>query len=104
MMQQSPFQDFLEEHPESGYYGYLEGQGFNRSKKRHLQGLLGQLQQNFMGQLGQQIIQGDAPTKKWMDFVGNTDLNKLYGSMSPRSRGMSQSSLTPRTRHLYRRF
>ena len=57
-----------------------------------------------MGQLGQQIWQGGAPTGKWMDFLQGTDLNEMLGSMSPRAKGMSQSHLTPRTRHLYRRF
>lgn len=105
MGSKSPFADFLEERPEIGFQGFLENRGFNRSKRNQLSNMFNRFQSDFLGKLANQIIQGETPNLRFMDYLqDDSNIDRIYGASSPRGRGMYQGYFTPRVRHLYGRF
>ena len=98
----NPFLDLLEERPDIGYQGFLKDQGFKRSKKDFLRNRFSDVQNRYFSELGSQARQGEAPNKRFDDFLSNFNFDEFYGSFSPSSKGRTRGNLLGRTRWLTR--
>ena len=98
------FLDLLEEQPQVGYAGFLEGllggqggQGFSPNRQRFLQSQFNPTFNRYQGALGQQIMRGQTPDLRFMDFLQNFGLGQLGGGFSPQERGEGTGQFAPRT-------
>ena len=96
----NPFDDLLETNRELPFLGELQRRGLSSSKRNALWGQFGEIQRNFMGKLGSQILGGNAPTARFADYLKDMDFDREYKMLSPRQRGTFGGS--PRVRHLLR--
>lgn len=99
--------DFLELDPQgqrANYYAQLNNrQGFSPNQKRYFQDQFQDVQNKYLGRLGQQVFGGEQPDEKLTDFYrsyfapqGGADQD--WASMSPRSRGVNTARFAPPTR------
>lgn len=96
----SPFEDFLNASPESGYFGYLAQMGLPKGMQNFYQTQFQPQQSKYMGQLGQQILQGGAPTMNWTDYLKDLfapqgGAYQQWQGMSPWARGEDTGRFAP---------
>ena len=98
----NPFLDLLEEEPALSYYSRLYDSPYSDQKKRTLQRGFQESRNQYLGQLGSMIRQGQTPNTRYDDFLGSKfNFDDYYYSLSPYQRGTGRTShLTPRVRQL----
>ena len=101
----SPFIDFLNEQPEAGYFGYQGQFGQSPNKRRYFQGLFGDVQNQYLGNLGQQIYSGGAPTLSFTDylkqfFAPQGGAAQQWAALSPQMRGEQTARFAPPVRFM----
>lgn len=103
MVQKNPYLDFLEHRPDVAFSSHLSdpGRGLNSGQQRTLRSSFSDIQGKFLGMLGDQIRQGEAPTARFNDYLEGFDFKDYYKRLAPTQRfGRSQSLYSPRVRHL----
>ena len=97
------FQHWLEDIPEAAYYSAEPFQGgFAPTAQRYWQGQYGNIQNQYMGELGKQLRAGQAPTKTFTDFLGDYPWTERYTAMGPRLRpGGATTRYAPSVRRMY---
>ena len=96
------WQSFLEDKPESAYFGY-QNQQRSPNQQKYFQNQFSNVQNQYLGKLGQQIMGGGAPSLSFTDylqqyFAPQGGAAQQWGSMSPGQRGMNTQQFAPRTR------
>ena len=102
----SPFYSGFEKDPQgqkANYFGRLVGQNLSPNRKKWFEGQFEEVQNRYLGQLGQQVLGGQSPTLSLSDYL--TDYFAPSGtgmqdwrSMSPQSRGEQTTRFAPPTR------
>ena len=95
----NPLLPFLEDEPKAGYFAY-QNQWNTPNQQKYYQNQFSQIQDKYLGQLGQQIMGGGVPTLKFSDFLGNYNWGQNYANLTPSQRGVNQSQFNPLTRWL----
>ncbi len=96
-MMENPFLSFLNEQPEAGYYSY-QNQWKTPNAKKYFQGQFSNIQNQYMGQLGQMIRGGQAPTLQFTDFLSQFPWQQKFQELSPQERGQDLGRFNPFTR------
>ena len=99
----NPFLAFMEDVPQVGYFSYQNQQGQSPNQKRYFQQQFANVQDRYMGQLGQNIRQGGDPTLSFTDYMSQYMAPQGgqfqdWASMSPRQRGTTTGRYAPPTR------
>ena len=99
------FLDSLESDPRYIYYANVGQQGGGRNRQRRLRGMFSDVQNQFMGALGQQVLSGQAPTLRFRDWIRDFENRGGFRDMDRdfRIRGRQMSGM-PRTRFLLRHY
>ena len=108
--------DIFEDRPEIAYASRLDnwitGQGKSRygRDRNRLMNQFRDVQSHFLSALGSQIRSGSAPTLRFDEWLGNSDMfdfgqyNQNWMARSPTQRGTNTAWMyTPRVRHLLQR-
>ena len=88
--------DFLEDKPEAGYFSY-QNQWRTPNQKKYYQNQFQEIQNEYLGRLGQQLRSGGAPTEKFTDFLGQFPWTLRFMQLPPSMRGDNPSLFNPRT-------
>ena len=99
----SVWADFLEEPGlgmEAAFFSQAPRFGRSQTQKQFYEGQFRRFQNQFLGSLGQQILGGETPTKRFADFVQNIDFDREFRSLPPTQRGAGVSRFNPRTRFI----
>ena len=91
------FKAFMNEEPEAAYFSY-QNQWNTPNAKRYFQSQFGNIQNQYMGQLGQLIRGGGEPTLNFPDFLTQFPWQQTFQDLPPRQRGMEQGQFNPFTR------
>jgi len=86
----------------AAYFGYQDQQR-SPNQKRFFQNQFSNVQNQYMGQLGQQIMGGGAPDLNFTDFLSQYfspqgGAAQAWGGMSPGQRGLDFGRFAPPTR------
>jgi hypothetical protein len=96
------WKDILGEFPEAGYAARLQQQTPQGSpQRRYFQPRYNPIFQEYLGEAGQQILGGGAPTLAFDDFLGNYDFNRRFRSRAPTERGQGQARFNTPTRFFF---
>jgi len=93
----NPFLSFLEDQPEAGYFSY-QNQWRTPNAKKYFQSQFSNIQNQYLGQLGQQIRGGGEPNLQFTDFLAQYPWMQQYQSQTPQQRGQDSSRYNPWTR------
>ena len=85
--------DYLETKPEAGYAAWLNPQRnapatFWDSMQRQYQNYYSK----YLGELGQQIMRGQDPTLRWMDYLQNQNPMSAFRGLSGYNQGQRTES------------
>lgn len=86
MTTQNPWAGFLEEEPKSAYFSYQNqfgGPSQAPKQKQFFQDQFANIYNQYLGQLGMQIGQGDLPSKQWQDYMKDFDFSGWYKGQVP---------------------
>ena len=95
------FAGFLEEEPRAAFFGTLGRQGLldTSGRRRDAQTIYQDALSSFYGQLGEQILGGEAPTQTFTNYLPDFPFTERFAQMG---RQFNQSGrYRPRTRFLY---
>ena len=82
---------------ESAYFSY-GNQWKSPNQKKFFQSQFSNIQNQYMGALGQQVRGGNEPTQDFTDFLGNFDWRQNFNQQTPQERGEDTSRFNPWTR------
>lgn len=106
-MTTNPWLGFFDQdqYPQAAYYGYQNQFGRSPNQKRYFQGLFQDVQNQYMGALGQQIYGGGAPTLNFTDYLSQFfapggGAAQQWAGMSPTARGESTARFAPPVRFM----
>jgi len=95
------FMGFLDENPNIAYQSFAPDFGVRSpNQQRFFQNSFQSIHDQFLGRLGNQIRQGQAPTANFTDFLGNFDFGGFSAAQSPWMRGQQTQRFAPTTRWL----
>ena len=97
MPMDNPFAGYFEAQPEAGYYSY-QNQWTSPNMKKYFQGQFGNIQNQYLGQLGQIVRGGQAPTLKIMDFLSQIPWQQQFQGLTPQEKGVDYSRFNPFSR------
>ena len=92
------WQGFLDENPQAAYFGYQGQFGTSPNQRRFFQDQYANIHNQYLGQLGQQIMGGGAPSLNFTDFLKDYNFGQQYAQQTPRERGIDTSRFNPFTR------
>lgn len=98
---QNPFMDWLDTNPEVGYYAFGRQGGQSANQKNFFRNQFSNVHNQFLGQLGQQILGGQLPDLRFGDFLKSYDFGGAYNRATPRERGQGfgySSQFAPQAR------
>lgn len=98
MPNDNPFLSYLEDRPEAGYFSYQD-QWKSPNMKKYFQGQFSNIQNQYLGQLGQWVKGGSqgAP-QQFSNFLGNLNWGQNFNEQTPQQRGQDTSRYNPWTR------
>ena len=82
---------------ESAYFSQ-QNQWKSPNVKKYFQGQFSNIQNQYMGQLGQMIQGGQAPSLEFTDFLSQFPWQQKFQELSPQERGQDTSRFNPFTR------
>ena len=94
------FSQLLEDVPQAAFFNAIRPFATSPGRRRSLSNLFEPMQNQFLGNLGQQVSQGAMPTLRWQDFLGEQNINKWLFEQPRFERGASTNFFNPRTRFL----
>jgi len=122
----NPFRSYLEDVPQAAYFSFQDQFGqtprgvTSPGQRQYFQNQFQNIHNRFMGQLGQQLRRGEAPTRQFTDFLSERlpqdrrtegvpiaptrpiPFAERFASLPPALRGdYSASRLSPRGRFLF---
>lgn len=101
LFDQFDWSSILDEEPRAAYYSYGNQFGKSQNQRKYFEDAFDDIYNQFLGQLGGQVRQGQAPTMKFNDFLGDYNFDQQYRQMAPSTRyGQPQSTFAPRARFL----
>jgi hypothetical protein len=104
MTQQFPWwaqpPDILAEAPEATFFSFQDQFGQGQNQKNFFRGQFKNIFNQFLGTLGQEVRQGQFPTGKFTDFLGDFDFNQQFAQTAPSLRGGQTGRFAPPTRFL----
>ena len=92
-----PSAGFFGDYPEAAYFAN-QSQWRTPNQKKYFQSQFSNIQNQYMGKLGQNVAGGADPNLKFTDFLGNFDWRQNYNQQSPQERGQDTSRYNPFTR------
>jgi hypothetical protein len=97
------FGSFLEDVPEAAYYSAAPFTGgMSPAQRQYWSGQFGNIQNQYMGALGQQMRRGEMPTLQFTDFLENLPWTERYTALSPRLRpGSGTTRFNPGVRRYF---
>ena len=90
----------LENLPQAAYYAQQPQWGAPK-QQRYYQGQFQEIQNQYLGRLGQQMMGGGMPSLQFTDFLGNFPWTQQYAQLPPSLRGDNPSLFNPRTQYRY---
>ena len=96
----SQLRGFLEEEPETTFFSFQDQFGRGQTQKNFFRGQFKNIFNQFLGGLGQQLRQGQAPQGTFTDFLGDFDFNQQFAQTAPSLRGGLRGRFAPPTRFL----
>ena len=84
---------YLNDNPQAAYFSYQD-QWQTPNLKKHFQSQFGNIQDQYMGQLGQMVKGGGAPSLEFNDFLKNFNWGQEFGRQQPQQ---DTSRLSPWT-------
>ena len=100
---QQDWKDVLEQEPRTAFFAQQPRFGDTSSQKRFFEGQFQNIYNEFLGNLGKQIQQGQQPTARFSSFAESFPFTERFGSTPPSLRpgGMNLRRLRPPSRFLY---
>jgi hypothetical protein len=95
------WEDILADEPQLAYFGQQQRFGRSPVQKRFFKDQFQQVFNRYLGQLGEQVQGGQAPSLRFGDYMKDFDFNRYFGDIEPSRRGFFPSRTAPRTRFLY---
>ena len=92
------FDDFLEEQPDFAFNAFLNQGRRSPNQRDFLRSSQSDIFDMFKGQLGQQILGGQAPTARFTDFLKDFDFNNYFMNTPPLQAGRGTSRFAPNVR------
>ena len=83
--------------PESAYFSY-QNQWRTPSEGKYYQGQFQEVQNKYLGQLGQKVLGGVEPSQTWADYLAKFNWGQNYQGLTPQQRGQDNSRFNPWTR------
>lgn len=96
----NPFLAYLEEEPKAGYFAY-QNQWRTPNQKKYFQNQFAEIQNQYMGRLGQQILGGGEPNLRFTDFLKQYPWMQEFAKLPPSQRGENRSLYNPRTQRIF---
>jgi hypothetical protein len=90
----------LGEAPKTTFFSFQNQFGGAPTQRRHFQDQFQDIFNQFLGTLGQDIRQGQAPTRTFLDFMGDFDFSQQFGQIPPSIRGGTTGRFAPPARFL----
>jgi hypothetical protein len=90
----------LGEAPKTTFFSFQNQFGGAPTQRRHFQGQFQDIYNQYLGTLGQDIRQGQAPTRTFLDFMGNFNFSEQFGQIPPSIRGGTTGRFAPPARFL----
>tara|TARA_Y100000310_G_scaffold312799_1_gene360460 strand:+ start:2006 stop:2362 length:357 start_codon:yes stop_codon:yes gene_type:complete len=103
----NPFASFLDEEPRAGYFAQQERFGRSPNQRRFFQQSFQPVYDRFLGQLGQQVQQGQAPTLQFAapqgepSFLQDFNFDQFFRSQPQFFQGLNTQQFAPSTRFLF---
>jgi len=97
------FESFLEDVPEAAYYSAAPFTGgMTPTQRQYWSGQYGNIQNQYMGALGQQMRAGQRPSMQFTDFLETYPWTERYTALSPRLRpGAGTTRFSPGVRRYF---
>lgn len=94
------FRDFVEDNPEAGYFTF-QNQWRTPNQRKYFQGQFNEIQNEYLGRLGQQIRGGGEGTLHFADFLSQMPWAERFQGLPPSQRGENASLFNPWTRFMF---
>ncbi len=88
---------YLNDNPDAVYFSYQD-QWKSPNAKKYYQEQFSNIQNQYMGQLGQMVQGGGAPSMEFADFLKNFNWGQNFQQNAPRSQTQNTSQFNPWTR------
>ena len=92
--------DILGEAPEATFFSFQDQFGKSANQRNFFQSQFKPIFNQFLGRLGQDIKQGEAPTRTFEDFLGSFNFGQEFARLPPSIRGATTSRFAPSARFL----
>ena len=96
----SVFSRFLEQNPQSAFYSTMP-EGMTSVQRQASGDVYNQAIQDYYGELGKRIRQGQAPTMQFQEYLKEFPYTQRFAQATQRSRDMARQRVSPRTRRLF---
>tara|TARA_R100000458_G_C8277675_1_gene253295 strand:+ start:748 stop:1104 length:357 start_codon:yes stop_codon:yes gene_type:complete len=96
----SVFSRFLDSQPQATFYSTLP-EGMTPVQRQASGDIYNQAIQDYYGELGKRIRQGQAPTLQFQEFLTQFPYTQRFAQATQRSRDMARQRISPRTRRLF---
>ena len=96
----SVFSRFLDSQPQATFYSTLPTD-MNPVQRQASGDVYNQAIQDYYGELGRRIRQGQAPTMQFQEYLEQFPYTQRFSQATQRSRDMARQRISPRTRRLF---
>jgi len=90
------FSDVLEESPRASFFSFVNQQ--NQPQQRFFQNQFQTIQNEFLGNLGQQLREGNQPSQTFTDFLSDFPFSERFSALPPALRGALTNRFAPSIR------
>jgi hypothetical protein len=91
------FGGLLGEEPRAAFFSFQNQFGQSPNQRKFFQNQFSNIQNEFLGVLGQQLQQGMLPQQSFSDFLGDFPFTQRFASLAPSMRGAQTNRFSPRT-------
>tara|TARA_R100000231_G_scaffold66569_1_gene53331 strand:+ start:18237 stop:18596 length:360 start_codon:yes stop_codon:yes gene_type:complete len=96
----SVFSRFLDANPQATFFGTLP-RNMTPVQRQASGDVYNQAIQDYYGELGRRIQQGQAPTLQFQQYLQEFPYTQRFAQATQRSRDMARQRISPRTRRLF---
>ena len=104
----NPYDDWMEQNPRVPYFSFQKqwgGEQASPNQRRFYQNSFGDVYDEYLGRLGQQIRGGGAPTERFSSFLEQYPFTERYTQMPPEATGRGNTSrFAPRAKYAFQGF